>query len=249
MMRALRGAGVAFVRRYHRLDVDGESTVPDRPAILVANHGFGGVFDLNVLAISAALDALRVDRPVTVMTHQIAWTLKVGKLVEAFGGRPASRGAALDALRRGHHVLVFPGGEYDAFKPFGDRHAVVFGGRTGFARLAHEAQVPIVPIVTCGAGESLLVLSDGRRLARLLRLDSSVRVKALPVSVSVPWGLNVGAVGLLPYLPLPAKLSTRVLAPMEARDGETTDQLAARVVEEMQGALDDMASRRRPWSR
>jgi 1-acyl-sn-glycerol-3-phosphate acyltransferase len=63
-----------------------------------------------------------------------------------------------------------------------------------------EAGVPIVPIVTAGAGESLMVLSDGQRLARALRLDKTLRLKALPVTVSLPWGLNVGGVGLLPYV-------------------------------------------------
>jgi hypothetical protein len=38
--------------------------------------------------------------------------------------------------------------------------------------LAVEAGVPFVPVVTAGAGQSLLVLSDGRRLARALRLDT-----------------------------------------------------------------------------
>ena len=49
-------------------------------------------------------------------------------------------------------------------------------------------------------------------LYRALRLDELLRVKALPTSLSLPWGLNTGAVGMLPYLPLPSKLHTRVLA-------------------------------------
>jgi hypothetical protein len=41
-----------------------------------------------------------------------------------------------------------------------------------------------------------------------------LRLKAALVTVSLPWGLSIGAVGILPYLPLPTKLHTRVLAAM-----------------------------------
>ena len=40
-------------------------------------------------------------------------------------------------------------------------------------------------------------------------------MNTLPVSVSLPWGLNVGGVGLLPHVPLPSKLRTAVLAPVQ----------------------------------
>ena len=37
------------------------------------------------------------------------------------------------------------------------RNEIVFDGRTGFAKLAMEADVPIIPVVVSGAGETLLV--------------------------------------------------------------------------------------------
>jgi 1-acyl-sn-glycerol-3-phosphate acyltransferase len=141
---------------------------------------------------------------------------------------------------------VLPGGDLDAFKSWEDRNRIVFGSRTGFARLAMQHHVPIIPIVTAGAGESLLVLSSGERLARAMQLDKLLRVKAFPVSVSLPWGINVGAVGLLPYLPLPSKLRTRVLPVLTADPDEDAETYAARVESAMQGALTDMTKNRRP---
>ncbi|MCG7596265.1 1-acyl-sn-glycerol-3-phosphate acyltransferase [Mycobacterium sp. PSTR-4-N] len=245
-MAAVAAVGGEFVRRYHRLDIDSSIEAPDQPVLFVANHGFGGVVDLNVFAVRAALDEMHLDRPLTILTHQMAWTLGVGRLFEPLGARPASRDSAVEAFDAGHHVLVFPGGDKDAAKTFDERNLVKFDGRSGFARLAMEQHVPIVPLVTAGAGESLLVLSSGERLARALRLDKILRVKALPVSVSVPWGLNVGAVGMLPYLPLPTKLVTRVLAPMTAGDDETAEQFAARVESAMQDAMTDLTRDRKP---
>ena len=242
----VRRMAIDFVRRYNRLEIDLETTTLTEPVLFVANHGFGGIVDLNVLAVGAVLEELDVDRPVTFLTHQLAWTLGVGPLVEHLGARPASRDSAHEAFAQGHHVVVFPGGDLDAAKSCRDRNHIVFGGRHGFARLAMDEHVPIVPIVTAGAGESLLVLTDGERLARALRLDKLLRVKALPASISLPWGFNVGAVGMLPYLPLPTKLQTRVLALTTAEPGEDAEAFGERIHTAMQDALTELTSHRRP---
>ncbi|MGZ4611777.1 MAG: 1-acyl-sn-glycerol-3-phosphate acyltransferase [Kineosporiaceae bacterium] len=242
---AARRAGIAFVRRHHRLETTTTDRMPDSPVLFVMNHGFGGAADLNVLAALAALEELALTREVTILCHQIAWTLGLGKVVEAGGARPATSASATEAFGLGHHVLVAPGGDVEAAKSFADRNRVVFSGRRGFARLAAEKGVPIVPIVTAGAGETLLVLRDGQELARALRMDDALRMKVLPVSVSLPWGFSVGVAGLLPYLPIPAKLVTAVLHPMWPADGETAEAFGDRVEAAMQAKLSEMTAHRR----
>jgi 1-acyl-sn-glycerol-3-phosphate acyltransferase len=243
---AFRRLGIEFVRRYNRLEVTADVGTLSGPVLFVANHGFGGIFDLNVFAVGATFEQLKLDRDVTILTHQVAWTLGVGRLIEPLGARPASTQSAEEAFGRGEHVAVFPGGDLDAAKAWDERNLVKFGGRSGFARLAIDAGVPIVPIVTAGAGESLLVLSSGERLARAIRLDKLLRVKSAPVSISLPWGLSIGAVGMLPYLPLPTKLVTRVLPAMSPTDGEDAADFAVRVETAMQDALTDMTVNRIP---
>lgn len=236
-----QGVVAAYLRRYHRHEIDGHLEAPEEQVLFVANHGFGGLFDLNVAAVMATGHVLGVDRPLTSLVHQIAWTLGLGPVIEPLGMRPASREAAEDGFAKGHHVLVMPGGDLDAFKSHRDRNKVVFSGRSGFAKLAVDAGVPIVPVVTSGAGNTLFVISDGRGIAKALRLDRILRTKAFPVSLSFPWGLNVGLVGLLPYIPLPAKLRTRVLEPMRPLRGENIEEFARRVEAAMQQALDELA--------
>lgn len=243
---AFRRLAIEFVRRYNRLEVSADPGAPSEPVLFVANHGFGGIFDLNVFAVGATFEQLQLDRDVTILTHQVAWTLGVGRLIEPLGARPASARSAQEAFDRGEHVAVFPGGDIDAAKAWEDRNHIKFNGRHGFARLAIDAGVPIVPIVTAGAGESLFVISSGERLARATRLDKLLRVKSAPVSVSLPWGLNVGLVGMLPYLPLPTKLVTRVLPAMRPAAGEDAAEYATRVETVMQGALTDMTANRIP---
>ena len=243
---AFRRLAIEFVRRYNRLEVTADAGTLSGPVLFVANHGFGGIFDLNVFAVGATFEQLKLDRDVTILTHQVAWTLGVGRLIEPLGARPASTQSAEEAFGRGEHVAVFPGGDVDAAKAWDERNHIKFGGRSGFARLAIDAGVPIVPIVTAGAGESLFVISSGERLARAVRLDKLLRVKSAPVSISLPWGLSIGAVGMLPYLPLPTKLVTRVLPAMLPTDGEDAADFAVRVETVMQDALTDMTSGRFP---
>ncbi|MCW2650080.1 MAG: glycerol acyltransferase [Mycobacterium sp.] len=88
-----------------------------------------------------------------ILTHQLAWTLGVGRFIEPLGARPAAQGSVEEAFDNGDHVLVLPGGDLDAAKSWKDRNRIVFSGRSGFARLAIEHKVSIVPIVTAGAVE------------------------------------------------------------------------------------------------
>jgi 1-acyl-sn-glycerol-3-phosphate acyltransferase len=242
------GAGEALAR-WTRLDYEGPDRLPDGPALLVANHGFGGIFDPNAFTIAAVTARLRSSEspPLTTLTHQLAWALGVGPFLEPAGFRPASREAALAALAAGHHVLVMPGGDLDAGKSFARRNEIVFGGRTGYARIALEAGVPIVPIVVSGAGETLFVLSDGQWLAKRLGLPALARVKTLPISFSLPYGLSVGVAGLLPYFPLPAKMRAAVLDPVPAQAGETEDSLAGRVHGAMSAKLSELTGGRVPF--
>ena len=51
---------------------------------------------------------------------------------------------------------------------------------------------------------------------------------------------------MLPYLPLPTKLQTRVLALTNADPGEDAEAYAERIHTAMQDALTEMTSHRRP---
>lgn len=238
-----------IVWRWTRLDYHGPARLPDGPALLVANHGFGTVYDMNALVVAALLrrHAPAGDVPVTILAHQAAWTLGLGQWLEPAGLVRASRDNARAALARGHLVVVLPGGDLDAAKDFRRRHTVVFGGRTGFAALAIEAGVPVVPLVITGAGDTALVLNDGQRLARWLQLPRLLRLKTLPISLSIPWGLSVGVAGMAaPYLPLPAKMQASVLEAMHPGDEETAQAFAARVQAAMNTRMAELTAGRLP---
>lgn len=242
--QATRDSTEAWIAAYHRHEFIVDAPFPDEPSLVVGNHGFGGVFDLNVIAMSRTLRHV-THRPLTYLVHQVAWTMGFGWFVEALDCMPGSVQNAAAGFDAEHHVVVFPGGDVEAAKPFKRRNEIVFGGRSGFARLAMERGVPIVPVVTAGAGESLLVLSDGQGLAARLGMPKWLRVKALPVSLTFPWGLNVGVAGMAPYLPLPAKLVTAVLPAMHPLPDENASSFAERVQQAMQQRMADLVADRR----
>jgi 1-acyl-sn-glycerol-3-phosphate acyltransferase len=138
-----------------------------------------------------------------------------GSLVRRFGtleADPANAEAALDA---GAMLTVFPGGDYEVFRPSWQSAKVDFGGRTGFVRLALRKNVPIVPMVTLGGQETALFLSRGEWLARLTRADRLMRLKTIPIALGFPFGLSVG--GFPPVVPLPAKVTIELLEPIDLR--------------------------------
>ncbi|CAM3987016.1 1-acyl-sn-glycerol-3-phosphate acyltransferase [Smaragdicoccus niigatensis] len=237
----VRRGAIELVRRYNRHELQVDTSLPETPALIVSNHGFGGGHDLNVFALLRTLDELGVADRVTYLTHQIAWTLGVGPLVRELGCRPASKHSAEEAFAEGRHVAVFPGGDVEASKAWRDRNRILFGGRTGYARLAIDNGVPIVPVVTAGAGDSLFVLTDGQDLAKALDLPRRLRLKALPLTVSIPWGVSIGVPALLPYVPLPVQIRTAVLPAMYAEEGETPESFAARIEHAMQARMDGLA--------
>ena len=107
--------------------------------------------------------------------------------------------------------------------------------------------MPIVPVVSVGGQETALFLSRGDRLARALRLDRLFRLKVLPISLAIPWGLNVG--DFLGHVPLPAKITTEVLPPIDLREqfgpDPDPDEVYDHVTRVMQETLDALAAERR----
>jgi 1-acyl-sn-glycerol-3-phosphate acyltransferase len=91
---------------------------------------------------------------------------------------------------------------------------VRFSGHTGYARTALRAGVPVVPVAHAGAHHSLLVITDGQRIAKALRVPLLARAHIWPLHLALPWGL---AFGPLPHLPLPVTLRYRVGEPIEVK--------------------------------
>jgi 1-acyl-sn-glycerol-3-phosphate acyltransferase len=93
------------------------------------------------------------------------------------------------------------------------------------------------------------VLLRGRRLARWLQLDKVARLKMFPIALSAPWGIGPA---MLPEIPLPTKIRTAFLDPIEldpdpdrANDEEYVQAKYEEVRDSIQTGMDALARRRR----
>ena len=233
---------------YFRGEVRGLGNIPEKgPVLLVGNHSGGnltvdtGVF---MLAFSAYFG---VEREIYSLAHNLVVSMPGLGFLKKWGVVAASRENARKALEDGNALLVYPGGDYEVYRPVWERNKVDFDGRTGWIRTALEHDVPVVPVVSIGGQETSLFLSRGETLAKLLMLDRTARLKVLPISLALPWGINVG--DFLGHLPLPAKITVEALPPISIRDefgdDPDLDDVYDHVTRLMQETLDALAAERR----
>jgi 1-acyl-sn-glycerol-3-phosphate acyltransferase len=235
-----------FATLYFRAEIRGLDRVPeDRPVLFVGNHSGGNMTPDSLVFVLGFNTFFGVERPLYALAHSLvtSWPV-IGNVARKWGIVTAGPDAATAALESGACVLVYPGGDVETHRPWTARHEIRFSGRKGFLRIARDAGVPIVPVVASGGQQTYLPLTDGARLARAMRLDRLGRLKVLPVSLALPWGLNVG--DLLGHLPLPVKLRVEVLPPIDVaeRFGDDDDRAYDYVTSLMQETLEALAAER-----
>ncbi len=247
----------AFIRRvmpllgwlydgYFRCETELAAELPDGPFLAVANHNaMTGIPDMFCHMVAFWRHA-SAERPSNGLMHDVPIHVPcAGAWLNASGALAANRDNAQRALERGAPVLVFPGGDLDACKPWSQRYTITFGKRRGFVRAAIRHGVPIVPVVSVGAHESLFIWSDGSKLAEALGLPRRARSNVAPLGFALPWGLIAGVP--LPHLPPPVKIHTRFLAPIDlelppstADDAGAVELAFERVLGAMQAAMDEL---------
>ena len=236
-------------RAYFRLEVEGMHRVPDGSALVVGNHNSGITF-LEPFGVCARYFREHPDEPIwRGLAHDAMIDMPmVGGLLTRLGAVRAGHESADRVFAAGLKVMVFPGGNLEAFRPWTERNRVVFSDRKGFVKLAIRNQVPIVPMVFHGGHSGLIVLREGKRIARAIGAKSILRSDTWPLFVGLPWGVALGPVF---HLPLPVKCRTVFLEPIDttrftvdqASDPEVLQQVYDEVVQAMQDAMDALAAR------
>jgi 1-acyl-sn-glycerol-3-phosphate acyltransferase len=233
---------------YFRAEVRGFDRVPqDGPVLFVGNHSGGNMTPDSIVFMLGFNTYFGVERPVYALAHAMVTAFPVvGTIGRKWGIVTADPAIAKTALERGSCVLVYPGGDVETHRPWTARNEIRFDGRKGFLKLAAETGVPIVPVVSIGGQETFLPLTDGRGIAKRLRLAQLGRLKILPVSLALPWGLNVG--DFLGHIPFPAKITMEVLEPIDVRERfgsrAASDQAYDYVTLRMQETLTALAAER-----
>jgi 1-acyl-sn-glycerol-3-phosphate acyltransferase len=233
---------------WFRGEVRGLGNIPEEGAVLLVGNHSGGNLTPDTTVFQLAFSAyFGVERAFYQLAHNLVLSMPGLGFLRKYGTVAASPENAERALSTGAALLVYPGGDYEVHRPSWERNKVDFGGRKGFIRLALEQDVPIVPVVSIGGQETALFLSRGEGLSRVLGLDRMFRLKVLPISIALPWGLNVG--DMLGHIPLPSKIIVEALPPIHLREEFGPEPDVAEVYDHlmrtMQDTLDALAAERR----
>jgi 1-acyl-sn-glycerol-3-phosphate acyltransferase len=235
-----------IINRYFRVEVRGLEAIPPAGGVLLVSNHSGGALTPDPLVFGPAFyDKFGYDRPLYILAHYGVFFTPLRSYLGRIGTIHASPENAAKALHSGAALLVYPGGDYDAYRPTLSQNAIDFNGRTGYVRIAVETGVPIVPVVSIGAQETQLFLTRGDRLAKRLGLHR-MRLDILPVTIGLPFGMTM----FFPAnFPLPTKIVDQVLEPIDivAQFGKNPDvaEVDSYVRSVMQNALGRLARERR----
>ena len=231
-------------RTWFRVRMRGVENVPaSGAALVVANHS--GVLPLDAIMLQIGIfDEHPQHRNLRLLSADLVYEVPVlSSMARRSGHIRADRGEAQRQLAAGELVGVFPEGFKGVGKPFGQRYQLQRFGRGGFAKLARQAGVPIIPCAIVGAEEIYPMIGNVSPLARLLGLPY------FPVTPLFPW---LGAIGAVP---LPSNWIIEFCPPVPtdgfvARPGasraESVSCLADMVRDTIQRKLDELVAERGP---
>ncbi len=252
LMESQSGFWNTVMDRYFRLEISGWDNLPEQPSLLIGVHSGG---PLTMDAWTVVMGWWRhfgKQRSLHGTAHDVLMKSPLlGQYFRRLGTISPSRENILAAFEKGDDVILWPGGEVDAYRSWKKRDTAVLGGRRGFIRLAIRAGVPIVPVATIGGHDTLFVLSEGRGLAKFLKLKERMRSDVAPITLSWPFGITLH---LTPFqhIPLPAKIRTQFLEPIDvgndptlADDQEYVDTMYELVESRIQEAMDKLAKKRK----
>ena len=227
----------AVLCNYFRAEVHGLDNIPDSgPSLLVGNHS-GGIYIADTFILATEFYThFGPERRFHQLAHDVAARLPATG-ISRWGTVAASHENARRAFDKGAPVLVYPGGDYETFRPSWHSDRVEFGGRKGFIRLALERGVPIVPVVAIGGQETALFATRGERAAELTGWARLTRIKVLPVAFAPPFGVTV--LDLPGRIPLPSKITIEVRPAIDVTERFGPDPDHERVYDAITGEMQD----------
>lgn len=207
-----------FHRYYFRVQTSGWHHIPQGKVLFVGSHNGGLAAPDMHMFMYDWFSRFGYDRLVYGLAHPKVWQVysPLATLAARFGAIRANPRMAIAAFQRGASVLVYPGGGQDVFRPHRLRHRIYFAKRKGFIKLALREQVPIVPLISYGAHDTLIVLENCYEQAKWLHERGfpwlfNIDPEVFPIYLGLPWGIAVGPVLNIPW---PTPIHTRVCQPI-----------------------------------
>ncbi|AFZ56664.1 acyltransferase family protein [Anabaena cylindrica FACHB-243] len=237
---------------YFRVQTSGWENLPEGKVFVVGSHNGGLASPDTSMMMYDWVRRFGAEKPLYGLMHPKVWEVvpPIAEMAMKAGAIMAHPKMAYAALHSGASVLVYPGGPEDVFRPHQMRDKIYFAERRGFIKLALRENVPIVPAISWGSHDTLIVLADVYEVMQQLHKWGmpwlfGVDPLVFPVYLGLPWGL---AIGPLPNIPMPVPMYTRICPPIvferygreAASDRSYVNECYELVKSQMQQELDNL---------
>ncbi|XP_050356368.1 transmembrane protein 68 isoform X2 [Nymphalis io] len=197
---------------FHGYEIDGIENIPDGPFLLIYYHG---ALPIDMYYFTARM-LLFKRRHIHTVADRFMFKIPGWKsLLEGLCVIPGTVQTCAGVLRSGNPLAISPGGVYEA--QFGDHYyRLNWKSRIGFAKVAIEAKVPIVPMFTQNVREAFRTVGWLRGVC--LRIYAATRIPLSPVYGGFPVKMVTHLGPAIPYDPTltPEMLQQKVASAIES---------------------------------
>lgn len=185
---------VAFGSMWHGYEVEGWENIPDEgPALLVYYHGAIPI-DYYQLVGNCILKKRRVIH--SVVDKFLFKIPGLGTILNAFSCTPGTISSCTEDLKAGNLLGLAPGGVYEA--QFSDSYyKIEWKSRVGFAKIAIDAKVPVIPVFTQNLREAFRTVGIFRPL--MIKIYNRLRFPCVPLYGGFPVKLRTIIGSPIPY--------------------------------------------------
>ncbi|KFP71904.1 PREDICTED: transmembrane protein 68 [Acanthisitta chloris] len=204
----------AHGRIWHGYEVHGVENIPEGPGLIVFYHGATPV---DCIYFMARLCIRKKTLCHAVADHFVFKLPGFKLLLDVHGVIHGSQEDCVNTLKQGHLLAIAPGGVREAL--FSDEmYTIIWGDRKGFAQVAIDAKVPIIPMFTQNVREGFRTLGG----IKILRsLYERIRLPVVPI-----------------YGGFPVKMRTFIGEPIPYEPNVTADELAEKTKAAVQALID-----------
>lgn len=229
-------------QRYHRYSIEGlERLDPDRATLIAGYHGRPLAFDMCMFTVAFH------DRfgylPHGVVHRGLESFPPLKSFTDALGFVTDDGPEVAEAVERGEHIVVTPGGGQEGCRSFRERYQVAWQGRSGYVRLAAKYGLPIVPVAGAGADDTFIGFNNAEALGRRI---------GVPRRWAFALWLGVGPAGLYPFSPpFPVRIRQFVGEPIDPWGGRPRPNASAAMIADVHdrvvAAMQDLLDHARAW--
>lgn len=150
------------------------------PILFVSNHNSGALIE----SLTSLLVIRKNRMNIFGFTHPSLFKVPLFKTYfESLGAVPATYEVATEAFKQGSSLMIFPGGNSQALRPLVEYKTNHFRDSHGWAKIAVQNNVPVIPITFKNSHFVNPILLSGSWISKLLIIPWLLKLKVTSISI------------------------------------------------------------------